>query len=86
MKTGAELIADERKRQIEVLGWSANHDLRYEDGQLLDAAYNFLIGRAQHAWTSRKRGDTPDKIRELTKAGAMIAAELDRLNKLAGKL
>jgi hypothetical protein len=44
-KTGAELIAQERQRQIEKEGWTPD-----------------------------------DPIRELIKAGALIAAEIDRLN------
>jgi len=37
MKTGVELIADERQRQIEVEGWTAEHDDANE--------YGFVNGR-----------------------------------------
>ena len=49
MKTGIEIIAEERKRQIEVEGWKPTPD---------------------------------DRIKELAKAGALIAAEIDRLQRL----
>jgi hypothetical protein len=38
MKTGIELIAEERKRQIEVEGWTAEHDDEHTDGELALAA------------------------------------------------
>ena len=36
--TGAELIAAERERQIEVEGWTPEHDDEHSDGELCDAA------------------------------------------------
>jgi len=33
MKTAIELIADERQRQIEVEGWTKQHDLIHKDGE-----------------------------------------------------
>lgn len=38
MKTGIELILQERKEQIEKHGWSLDHDASYADGQLEKAA------------------------------------------------
>ena len=37
-KTGIELIADERKRQIEVEGWTAEHDAEHYESELAYAA------------------------------------------------
>ncbi len=37
-KTGVELIAEERQRQIYVEGWSPEHDSNHEEGQLAEAA------------------------------------------------
>ena len=42
MKKGAELIADERKRQIEVEGWNAEHDAQYTHNELISAAMCYL--------------------------------------------
>ena len=38
MKTGIELIAEERKRQIEEEGWTAEHDDQQTDGEIAEAA------------------------------------------------
>lgn len=38
MKTGIELIAEERQRQIEVEGWSLHRDSSYTQGELAKAA------------------------------------------------
>ncbi len=99
MKTGVELIAEERQRQIEKEGWTAEHDAQHTSGELADAgAYYALtdetIGfiddnwgndRSLHIWPFdlkwRKR--TPEnRIRELQKAGALIAAEIDRIQRI----
>ena len=38
MKTGIELIAEERKRQIEKEGWPREHDSKHFHGELAMAA------------------------------------------------
>lgn len=43
MKTGAELIADERKRGIEVEGFTAEHDDQHTHGELSAAADSYRI-------------------------------------------
>ena len=87
-KTGIELIAEERQRQITAEGWTPEHDDEHDNEQLAQAA-------ACYAMPPRLRGPLPwpwdadwwkpgDRIRELTKAGALIAAEIDRLQRAAG--
>ena len=39
MKTGIELIADERKRQVEVEGWSQEHDNQHDPMEFIRAPY-----------------------------------------------
>lgn len=90
-KTGVELIAEERKRQIEIEGWTAEHDAKYVCGELTDAAVCYAI---RGYWRTRYdsflkivwpwdpkwwKPSQDDRIRELAKAGALIAAEIDRL-------
>lgn len=41
-KTGIELIAEERQRQIERWGNTEAHDVIHDDGQLLRAALSYL--------------------------------------------
>jgi hypothetical protein len=105
MKTGIELIAEERQRQIEVEGWTAEHDDQHTDGELAAAAAVYadmanyhgdlplmednsktakvLIPRAfKWPFDSQWLKLTPDnRVRELVKAGALIAAEIDRLQR-----
>ncbi len=92
---GVDLIAAERRRQIDMEGWSPGHDDTHSGGELLraatsylDAAYGQAVGReVRHsppmgwpfdgAWWKPK-----DATRNLAKAGALIAAEIDRLQRL----
>jgi len=46
MKTALKLIEDERKRQIEKEGWTAEHDDSHRCGQLAKAA-------AMYAWPDK---------------------------------
>lgn len=141
---GVRLIADERQRQIDVEGWTAEHDAQYQVNELSRAAVQYaIIGKEllyTHHWNTvrgpeyyRKRykgeiltealksceeddidllktilgrdengnvnlpahGAWPwdaswwkpsaDPIRNLVKAGALIAAEIDRLQRLTSK-
>lgn len=90
-QTGCQIIAAERKRQIEVEGWTADHDAKHVCGELTDAAVCYAIRgywrtrydsflKALWPWDSEYWKPTQDdRIKELTKAGALIAAEIDRL-------
>lgn len=93
MMNGIELIAAERKRQIEVEGFDAAHDDNptNEIDDLAMAAVCYAMTPAardrfadgipeEWPWEGRWWKPTPDdRIRELVKAGALIAAEIDRL-------
>lgn len=93
MKSGIELIAEERKRQIEKEGWSLNHDIEHKDGELAIAAACYAYPnydkneniQSQLKWPFENESWKPsseNRIRELQKAGALIAAEIDRLQNL----
>lgn len=94
--TGIELIAKERRRQIEQEGWTAEHDARHVNGELAQAAscyafrsslyvgngskYRTAGGGAPSQWPWRKKWWKPKTVlRDLVRAGALIAAEIDRL-------
>jgi hypothetical protein len=93
--TGIELIAAERKRQIDEEGWTAEGDDKLDHDELANAAVCYAVPEDQRDWYLLDRfwlfGEesykpTPDnRIRELTKAGALIAAEIDRLLRLEEK-
>lgn len=86
---GAEMIAAERKRQIEKEGWTAEHDVQHDDESLVWAAVYYALpdgcGTSEEAafpasWDrswAKKAKDT--RVRQLVKAGALIAAEIDRI-------
>lgn len=89
--TGIERIAAERQRQIEQEGWTPEHDDKHGDGSLACAAACYALPPTSRrlrvppldwpsSWSASWWKPTPeDRERELTKAGALIAAEIDRL-------
>lgn len=94
MKTGLELIAEERQRQIEVEGFSKESDRGYTNGELATAAACYAITPTgtnvgeiiKRLWPFHMscfkpaKGKFPEsRINELSKAGALIVAEIDRL-------
>ena len=95
MKTGIEIIAEERQRQILVEGWTNEHDKQHTHGELASAAEAYLrvetrIGEFSHpqVWPWDIKWWKPSEenpIRNLAKAGALIAAEIDRLQHLKEK-
>lgn len=89
-KTGVDLIAEERQRQVEVEGWTSEHDKWWKGGELCRAAVcyikrpDWLDHTLWQEWPFELSWWKPtpqDRIRELQKAGALIAAEIDRLLK-----
>jgi hypothetical protein len=91
MKTGIELIEEERARQIAVEGWTPEHDATHTHGELAQAASCYATPGSRRIegfsipdeWPFQPEWWKPtpnDRIRELVKAGALIAAEIDRLN------
>jgi hypothetical protein len=95
-KTGAGLIAAERQRQIDQEGWSAEHDAQHAKGDLAIAAACYALDgisplerlaffpRVPVIWPWHPDLWKPtDRIMDLVKAGALIAAEIDRLEQEA---
>lgn len=91
-----DLILAERRRQIEVEGWTPQHDDYHDDGALL------LAAKCYAAWHPNMAVDTPmgslqvpegwpwdarwwkpkDKTANLIRAGALVTAEVERLERL----
>ncbi len=91
-KTGVELIEDERKRQIESEGWIESHDDEHKRGEIAKAAICYISKSywwfkedfitAMWPWDEKWwKPDNKNTIRNLVKAGALIAAEIDRLQR-----
>lgn len=87
MKTGIELIAIERQEQIEKHGYSLKNDNEYNKNGELSQVARYLISpiSVEQEWPrnwSRSFKDDIDRksfIHKLKVAGALIAAEIDRL-------
>lgn len=108
---GLQCIANERRRQIEIEGFVADHDDKYVGAHMAFAAMCYLLPFTQHEiarviptptnapltflgafwpWAPgsfkqaarHRKATTDDRIRDLTKAGALIAAEIDRLQRI----
>lgn len=101
--TGVELISDERRRQVEVEGWSSERDVKvHKDGGLALASMCYIMDYYGHLDSTAFRSfccefareswpwyfkywkpTTPNNsIKPLVKAGALIAAEIDRLQRM----
>lgn len=102
IKTGAQLIALERRRQLLVEGWTPEHDDKHKLGQMAGAAGCYALRAAgfvnPHCIEALRNPEDYQKVplwpwalswwkpgnnvRDLVKAGALIAAEIDRLQRL----
>lgn len=99
-----EEIAAERLRQVEVEGWTPDHDDTHRAGELSDAAACYatrhrafkaleLAGRGyapfmsyRDLWPWADHWWKPKSPREdLIRAGALIVAEIERLDRMAGR-
>jgi hypothetical protein len=87
MKTGTELITEERKEQVEKHGWNLKNDSDYSNEELLKAAL-FCVDQKRFEWPWFWQSKFRDKVlmktrvEQLTEAGAFIAAEIDRIQEL----
>lgn len=81
---GAARIASERRRQVEREGWSPGHDDQYKSRELIQAAVVYLTqsGAWPDGWDPNfdKRYQHSYE-RRLEIAGALIAAEIDRMER-----
>lgn len=94
-------IAAERRRQIEAEGWTPEHDDQHDDGELAIASACYATAaswpdksRASDGLLSGKPPFWPwdacwwkptSRRRDLIKAGALIVAEIERLDRAAQK-
>ena len=84
-------VAAERRRQIEAEGWTPEHDDEHSVGELAKAAACYALVSAGFnpdatitVWPWHRLWWKPsDKRRNLVKAGALILAEIERLDRMA---
>lgn len=89
-------VAAERKRQQDVEGWTPEHDDGHANGEMTAAAFGYLqsvmskigmprftIHDAPNFWPWAREWFKPSTARrDLVKAGALIIAEIERLDRL----
>ena len=87
---GAALIAAERQRQLSDEGWTPEHDAEWVNGELASAAICYarsvvdgyvtpFLANAPIGWPWHEDWWKPSNdLRNLVRAGALIAAEIDR--------
>ncbi len=90
----AQLIVDERERQIKVEGFTAEHDAEHKDGELARAGECYLNRALAHArqddacpasWPWEQHWWKPGTVeRDLVRAAALFAAEKEQLQSLPG--
>jgi len=85
---GVARIAAERKRQIQVEGWTPEHDMQHSFQDLATAGVCYALTVATSnkditsmmwPWAAEWWKPSPDPVRNLEKAGALIAAAIDRI-------
>lgn len=97
-KTDRELVPDaltdaardvlaERQRQVSVEGWTPDHDDAHDDGSLACAASCYAcaaagLADAERDWPWNGGFKPADPRRMLVKAGALILAEIERLDRM----
>lgn len=95
MTSAARDVLAERQRQINVEGWTPEDDDRYENGDLANAAACYAVHAAEEgaptdaapsAWPWDAKWWKPSTPRrDLVKAGALILAEIERLDRAEGE-
>jgi len=94
--SGIDSIARERERQVSAEGWTPEHDDEHSNFELSQAAISyanmFAGGLYSNGpgnppdtwpWEAEYWKPSPDPIKNLVRAGALIAAEIDRLRRKA---
>jgi hypothetical protein len=82
---GFDLILQERRRQIEVEGWTSDHDDNHESGEIGRAGACYETAalhdnpKISHTWPWATEWWKPkDKLKNLTRAGALFLAESEK--------
>lgn len=82
-------VAAERRRQVDAKGWTPEHDDEHVAGELATAGASYalvavgygLLALRTWPWPAGLKPTTPR--RDLVKAGALILAEIERLDRIA---
>lgn len=88
-------VLAERRRQIDVEGWTPEHDDEHDACELSDAAACYALGSEAadvgdvpgcwpQSWDESWWRPSKDRRRNLVKAAALLLAEIERLDRAAG--
>lgn len=80
--TAARDVLAERRRQIEAEGWTQEDDDKQTDSEMAHAAACYALNNASVWPYSISWWKPTDRRRNLVKAGALIIAEIERLDRL----
>lgn len=87
LRPAARDVLAERQRQTDAEGWTAEHDDEHAFGELADAAACYAAYGASALPTlwpfDREWWKPTNRRRNLVKAGALIIAEIERLDRAA---
>lgn len=98
--TAIEMIAAERARQLGEEGWTPEHDDEHGGGEIACAAACYALAAGEegeavnpipqwwpwaYRWWKPAPWTTEGRIRMLVKAGALIVAEIERLQRAGGE-
>jgi hypothetical protein len=100
MTKGIDLIEHERRRQVNIEGWTPEHDDGHKNGEMAAAGSCYIYmgyllkngmsfevasmeAKTGWPWADEWWKPSENKIRNLVKGGALIAAEIDRLQRAA---
>lgn len=84
-------VLAERRRQVQAEGWTPEHDDTHTDGEMADAAALYASMRVRHitgfaTWPWDEKWWKPkDRRSDLVRAGALILAEIERLDRKDGR-
>lgn len=92
MSKAVQDVCDERERQIEDEGWSVEHDDSHVTGEMASAAGCYLLFGQDHAFPAEhppirfwpwdaEWWKPKDKRRNLVRAGALVIAEIERMDR-----
>jgi hypothetical protein len=83
MRSAVNAVVKERLRQIEQEGWTPDHDQEHAGGELAKAAACYAAGQpVVGLWPNGWDFKETDKYRMLAKSGALVMAELERIDRL----
>lgn len=85
-------VISERQRQRAIEGWTPEHDDAYQNSELADAAACYAINAHNQGFSTPAHWPWAPEWwkqsgarRDLVKAGALILAEIERIDRAAGK-